>query len=362
MTATDSIREIAIRPVVAPLAEPVTTSSGTVADAPLVLIDLLTEGGVRGRAYIFAYQSFLAGSLAALTKAVAGLVIGEALVPADINRRMRDRFTLLGGTRGLAGMAVSGIDMVVWDTLARLRGMALVELLGGSATPLPAYRSLGMVRAGQAGEIAATTAEAGWRGLKVKIGWPDPAEDLEIVRALRGALPDSIDLMVDFNQSLAVPEAIARGRMLDDEGVAWIEEPVRCDDLAGCARVAAAIATPVQIGENFAGTFEMKAALDGGAAGLVMPDVQQIGGVTGWLTAAGLAAAAGVPMSSHLFIEASAHLLPVTPTRHWLEHLDIAAAIRARPVELTDGCITAPGGGGIGLEWDEDAVARWTVA
>ena len=141
--------------------------------------------------------------------------------------------------------------------------------------------------------------------------------------------------------------------------MAWIEEPVRADDHRGTADVAAALATPVQIGENFSGPFEMAEALRLRAADLVMPDVQQIGGVTGWLRAAALAQAAGVPCSSHLFIETSAHLLAVTPTCHWIEYLDVAAPVLAEPLRPVDGTLAAPSRPGLGLAWDEAAVRRY---
>jgi mandelate racemase len=144
--------------------------------------------------------------------------------------------------------------------------------------------------------------------------------------------------------------------------VAWIEEPVRADDLRGAAEVAAALQTPVQIGENFCGSFEMEEALRLRAADLVMPDVQQIGGVTGWLRAAALAHAVGVPCSSHLFIEASAHLLAVTPTCHWIEYLDVAAPVLVEPLRPVDGALAAPSRPGLGLVWDEAAVRRYLVA
>ena len=198
--------------------------------------------------------------------------------------------------------------------------------------------------------------------MKIKVGWPSLDQDLAAVRAARRALPDDTALMVDFNQSLTVAEAIRRGRALDGEGVAWIEEPVRATDFRGAAEIAAALATPVQIGENLAGPFEMGEALRLRASDLVMPDVQQMGGVTGWLRAAALAQVAGVPCSSHLFIEASAHLLAVTPTCHWIEYLDMARPVMAEPLRPVDGTLRAPSRPGLGIAWDEAAVRRYLAS
>jgi mandelate racemase len=256
---------------------------------------------------------------------------------------------------------VAGLDMAAWDALAVAAGVPLATALGGRPRPIRAYNSLGMIPAGEAADAAAKTVAAAFSGLKIKIGWPTLEEDLAVVRAARGALSDDVALMVDFNQSLTVAEAIRRGRALDTEGVAWIEEPVRADDLRGSAAVTAALSTPIQIGENLSGPFEMEEALRLGAADLVMPDVQQIGGVTGWLRAAALSHAAGIPCSSHLFIEASAHLLAVTPTCDWIEYLDVAAPVLAEPLRPVDGALGAPSRSGLGLAWDEAAVRRYAI-
>jgi len=355
------VRDVHARVVDAPLATPVRTASGSVTQALLVLIDLHTDEGISGRAYLFAYQALALRPLRDLVRGLGETIKGHRVAPVDLDRAMRARFTLFGGARGLQGLAVAGIDMAAWDALAISAGLPLAQLLGGAPRPIPAYNSLGMLAADEAFDEAAKTVAAGFRGLKIKIGWPSLAQDLAVVRAARRVLADDVALMVDFNQSLTVAEALRRGRALDGEGLAWIEEPVRADDHRGSAAVAEALATPVQIGENFTGPFDMAEALRLGAADLVMPDVQQIGGVTGWLRAAALAQAAGVPCSSHLFIEASAHLLAVTPTCHWIEYLDVATPVLAEPIRPVDGMLTAPTRPGFGLAWDEAAVRRYAL-
>ena len=349
------IREVQARAVIAPLDPPVRTASGHVTQAPLLLIDLATDEGVVGRSYLFGYHSFTLAPLRELVLALGEMIKDDQVAPVDLERKMRARMTLFG-TRGLQGMAVAGIDVAAWDALAVCAGVPLANLLGGRPRPIPAYNSLGMIPPGEAADAA-----AGFKAMKVKIGWPTLAEDLAVVRAARKYLGEDAALMVDFNQSLATPEAIRRGRVLDGEGVSWIEEPVRADDYRGAAEIAAQVATPIQIGENFNGVHEMELALSLKACDLVMPDPQQIGGVTGWLRAAALAQAAGVPCSSHIFIEVSAHLLAVTPTCHYIEYLDVAAPVLAEPLRPVDGTIQAPAGPGIGLGWNEKAVERYRV-
>ena len=168
--------------------------------------------------------------------------------------------------------------------------------------------------------------------------------------------------MVDFNQALSVPEALARGRAIDGEGIAWIEEPIRHDDFRGCADLARALTTPVQIGENFSLPEQMAEAIDAKASDFVMPDLERIGGVTGWRRAASLAAERKLPMSSHLFPETSAHLLAVTPTCHYLEYVDWADAILEEPLRIVGGEAVIPDRPGNGLSWDEKAVKRCLMA
>ena len=149
----------------------------------------------------------------------------------------------------------------------------------------------------------------------------------ETLAAVREIIGDEVRLMVDYNQSLTVPEAVRRIERLADYDLHWVEEPVPAEDLAGHAAVRAVSPVPIQTGENWWFPQDMAKAIAAQACDLAMPDIMKIGGVTGWLRAAGQAEAASLPVSSHIFIEASAHVLAVTPTCHWLEYLDIAAGV-----------------------------------
>jgi mandelate racemase len=166
---------------------------------------------------------------------------------------------------------------------------------------------------------------------------------------------------VDYNQALSADEAMVRGRTLDSENIAWLEEPIRHDDYAGAAALARALTVPVQIGENFSLMAGMEAALDAKACDLVMPDLERIGGVTGWQGAAALASARGIKMSSHLYPEASAHLLAVTPTAHYLEYVDWLDKVVEEPLQIVDGEAVISDRPGTGIVWDRKAVERYRV-
>jgi mandelate racemase len=358
-----TVRRIRATCVEVPMKLPLGTSAGTIRSAPLLLIDLETEEGVTGRSYLFCYLSAVAPAIATVLGEVERSVKGERVAPADLWEKLARRFKLIG-VQGIVRMAMAGFDVACWDTLALAAGKPLVALLGGERRPIPAYNSngLGLMAPEAAADEAEKLLAGGFRAVKLRLGNATLAADLAALRAVRKRLPDGVKLMVDFNQALSLAEALKRCRAIDGEGVFWIEEPIRHDDYRGCAELARELTTPVQIGENFSLPGQMAEALAAGACDLVMPDLERIGGVTGWQRAASLAAERAVPMSSHLFPEASAHLLAVTPTCHFLEYVDWADAILAEPLAIVDGAAVIPARPGTGVVWDEKAVKRYRMA
>ncbi|MCA0240927.1 MAG: mandelate racemase [Proteobacteria bacterium] len=353
------ITALAARAVNVPLEFPVRTSVGIVATSPLVLVDLHTDAGVTGRSYVFTYTPLALQATKTLLESFGAAIVGQPLAPFDIDQWFASRLRLLGRP-GLAIMACAGIDMAVWDALALHQGVPLVTLLGGTPRELPAYDSHSMDGLDLGVRRAAAAAAAGYRAIKTKIGYPSLQQDLAIVRALRAAVGPDVQIMVDYNQGLTVPEAQRRIQALREEQVAWVEEPTVQEDLAGHARLRQH-GLPIQMGENWCGPLEMQRAIEAGACDLAMPDAMKIGGVTGWLRAASIAQAAGVPMSSHIFPEVSVHLLAVTPTAHWLERMDLAGAVLARPLTFADGKAVCPHEPGTGIDWNEEAVARFAA-
>jgi len=360
-SGTLTIRALRARAVEVPLARPLTTSAGVIATAPLALVDLLTEEDVTGCAYVFCYTPPALAPVARLLAELEPLVRGDRLAPVALERKLQAAFRLLG-PQGLTGIALAAIDMAAWDALAKARGLPLVRLLGGEPRPIRAYDSRGLDGPDQAVADAEAAGAAGFGAIKVKVGYLDASADLGVVRAIRQASGDRLRVMVDYNQCLTVPEAVARARTLDPEGLAWIEEPTLAHDFAGHARIARDVATPIQLGENLWGPPDLARSIAAGASDCVMLDVMKIGGVTGWLRGAALAEAAGLPASSHIFPEISAHLLPVTPTCDWLEYLDVARPVLGEPVEVRAGSVTASEAPGSGIAWDEDAVRRYQAS
>lgn len=358
MSTPLTVQSMNVRAVDVPIA-PLRTASGTIVSSPLVLLDVTFADGIVGRSYIFAYTRTCLQPLAGLLENFSPLILGQEGAPLAIDASLRAAFRLVG-TGGLMAMALGGLDMALWDAHAKRQGQPLAQVLGGRLRETPAYWSAGMCDVVEARRAAETALAHGCRALKIKIGFPELAGDLAAIRAVREVGGASLELMVDYNQSLAVPEAQRRIRRLDDEGLLWIEEPVRADDFAGHAALAREARTALQLGENWSSVHEMALSVAAGASDLAMVDIMKIGGVTGWRDAATLAQIHGLPVSSHLFPEFSAHLLAVTPTAHWLEFIDFAGAILREPTRVERGRVRFSDAPGAGIEWNEAAVERFS--
>jgi mandelate racemase len=338
-----TIRAIRSIGVEVPMTYALGTSRGVITKAPLLLIDLETEEGVTGRSYLWCYFPAAMPAIAKILEEVARVVGGERLAPADLWSKLAERFALIG-VQGIVRMAMAGFDVAAWDALAIAAGCPLAMLIGSKPKRIPAYNScgLGLMAPQRVADEAEKLLAGGFRAVKLRLGYPTLKDDLAALHAVKKRLGSEIAVMVDYNQALSLAQALERGRALDQEGIYWLEEPIRHDDYAGNATLARELKTPIQIGENFSESAAMAVALAAGAADYVMPDLERIGGVTGWLRAAALAASHRVAMSSHLFPEVSAHLLAATPTAHFLEYVDWADKILAEPLEIVDGCAVVP--------------------
>ncbi len=354
-----TLKSLTARPVVLKLERPVVARIATITDWPLILIDLETEEGIVGRAYLEPYTPKAIRYLVPALRDLGEMLKGHSVSPLDLYGKARKSLHFVG-YEGMSMIAVSGVDMAAWDAVAKAADIPLCVLLGGSVGPVKAYNSNGLWLKSPtetAEEAIALRDEGGFKGLKLRLGREPATEDLATIEEVRKVLGADVELMIDFNQGLDLAEAMQRCGQIDDLGLAWIEEPIVYDNLDGYAKLAADLRTPIQIGENFYGPRELHKALQRNACDLVMPDFMRIGGVTGWLRAASIAGAWGVPMSTHLYPEVAAHVMRVTETAHWLEWQNWADPILQRPYEIKDSNLRIPDVPGVGLEWDEDVVA-----
>jgi mandelate racemase len=356
---TLTVKSIRARPVQLKLKRSVVARIATLTDWPLILIDLYTEEGVVGHAYLEPYITKSMRYLIPALHDLGEMLKGRRLAPIDFYEAARKSLHFIG-YEGMSMIAVAGLDIAAWDALAKAAGVPLCVLLGGSIGAVPAYNSNGLwLRSPKevASEAVELRDEGGFKSLKLRLGRERLADDIATIDAVRKAVGSEINLMVDFNQGLHLGEALERCHAIDDLGLTWIEEPIVYDHLEGYARLTADLGTPVQIGENFYGPRSLYTALQMKACDYVMPDFMRIGGVTGWQRAAAIAGTAGIPISTHLYPEVAAHALRVSETAHWLEWQDWANPVLQRPYEVEDGKLHIPDVPGIGLEWDEKAVA-----
>jgi len=358
-SALPLIEKITATAVDVPLARPIKTSVGTIPSSPLVLIEVVAAHDIVGRSYIFGYTPVTLRPLVALLENLEALLVGKSISPVERQRDFTATFRLLG-RQGLLGMAISGLDMALWDALGKHQDQSVCRLLGGEERPVPAYDSYGAIDPDQDLGLMEKAVARGFAGVKIKLGHGGLADDVATVAAVREVIGPDTRLMVDYNQSLTVPEATRRIDRLADYDLQWVEEPVPAEDLAGHATVRAASPVGIQTGENWWFPEDLARAIAAEASDFAMLDIMKIGGVTGWMRAAGLAAGASLPVSSHLFIEASAHVLAVTPGAHFLEYLDIAGALLKAPLPLEDGKLR-PRGPGLGIEWDPKTVAKYSL-
>jgi mandelate racemase len=208
-----SVRAVGVK---VPMRFALGTSAQTVREAPLLLVDLETEEGVTGHAYQFCYLPAAAPAIAILLEEVLRVVKGDPIEPDSLWAKLTKHFTLIG-VQGIVRAAMALFDVACWDALARAASVPLAAFLGGVPRPVPAYNScgLGLMEPAAVADEARKLLAGGFRAVKLRLGYPTLEGDLAALRAVRGAVPKEILVMVDYNQALPVEEAIRRGRALD---------------------------------------------------------------------------------------------------------------------------------------------------
>src|SRR5947199_181349 len=223
MTADPTLPQLTIRAVRSigvevPMTYALGTSQARITKAPLLLIDLETEEGVTGRAYLFCYLRATVPAMVAMLDEIGRMVEGDRVVPAALWSKLAQRFMLIG-VQGVVRMAIAGLDVAAWDALAIAAGVPLATFLGGKPEPVLAYNScgLGLMAPDEVADEAAKLLGRGFRAVKLRLGYPTLKEDLVAVHAVRRRIGDDIALMVDYNQELSVTADLERGRRPDQE-------------------------------------------------------------------------------------------------------------------------------------------------
>lgn len=320
-----------------------------------LLVDVRTEDDLGGSAYVAGFTRGKARALRAMVEELAPMVIGlEVTETARAWERMRRACRLLGAS-GAGTFALSAIDIALWDAKARSFASPLHRLLGSAQDEVRAYASDGCWLSAdplQTADEAATFVEEGFASVKVRVGRPHPEVDLSVLDEVRAAVGPDVDLLIDANQGWDLPTARRFGRELESRSIDWFEEPIVAEDLRGLRRLQRELPLRIAAGESSSLPEGIVDLVHRGQVSIVMPDLQRVGGVTGWLRASGVAESTGRQLSSHLFPEVSVHLLAASPGAGPLEYVSWMAPFLVEPLTIEDGVAEVPDRPGLGIEFD----------
>jgi D-arabinonate dehydratase len=336
-----------------PFTDPPKTGFLTLEMIDLLIVEIETAEGVVGTGHLHP----LAGGMRTLDMCIhemlKPLLIGEDALDVEALWRKMWRATFIQGRMGITVMAMSALDIALWDAVGRAQGKPLWRLWGGRPDPLPIYGSGCFRGLGQDGMIekAKRYVDQGFSSIKMQVAHCfTHDQDVENVRAMRDALGDDIEILVDVNQGWSVEEAIEVGRRLDDVGIGWLEEPVIADDFEGYHKVADAIRTPVVGGENHFTHHDLKPFFASGKIPILQPDIMR-GGYTELRVIAEHAAQAGLTIAPHMFPELSTHLVASIANPSWLEYMGWYDHLWVEPVLPENGLMTPPDRPGHGLDF-----------
>ncbi len=287
--------------------------------------------------------------------AVLAHLVSDELGPAIVGddafqiRAIRDklwRLTDYHGTVGLALMGIAGIDIALWDAVGKAVGQPVWRLLGACRDRVPTYAMVGWLNYSldELKRICTKAMAQGFRGVKIKVGAPTLDEDVARIEAARAALGKEALVMVDANQVFTAAEALRRGRVYEELGCSWFEEPLRADDADGLAHLARELTIPIASGENNFGKRQFRDLFERRAVDIVQPDIRRAGGLTECLEIGAMADAFNVPYASH-GSGAHLHVLAALPNAIFLES---GLLPDGSPVHLVDGCYPLPETPGIG--------------
>ena len=259
------------------------------------------------------------------------------------------RETEYHGSFGLTMFGIAAIDTALWDCLGKARGVPCWQMWGGVHRRIPAYAMVGWLNYSdeEVQGICAKAVAQGFRGVKIKVGYPTLAEDIKRVKVVREAIGSDVDLMVDANQSLTTAEAICRGRAFEDLGCLWWEEPIPADDIDGYAELADSLDIPVATGENLYTLYDFARFLRHDAVDIIQPDLRRAGGPTALLQIGTMADAFRRSYASHGGGAVQLNVMACLPN---VIYLETGLLSPDSPLKLVDGCAMIPGGSGFAWE------------
>lgn len=358
------LEKITIRAVNVPLNKPVIAHLGTFEKWPFLCLDAHTNKGLIGKSYIGPYLVDQLPVIAKCIEALSKPFLNQEIKPYNFFEEGFKKISLLG-YQGISIYALAALDIAFWDVYAKAANMPLACLLGSDLKPVKTYNSRGLWLI-PLNEIEKETNDllenGSFNAVKVRIGRNKLKDDIYVIEKIRKTGGENLVIMSDFNQCYDYDTALKRMNELDDIGLYWFEEPINYRNFNDCAKLSSRIKTPISIGENFHGPYDLVNSIKANASTYIMPDLMRIGGVSGWLKSASIAEAYNLKFSTHLFPEVSAHLMNLTPTAHWLEWVDWANPIlQDTGFRVENGKYYIPDIPGTGIEWNDTNIEKYKV-
>lgn len=325
-----------------------------------VLVTLHCSDGSSGTGYTYTIGTGGSSIVALLKDHLAPRLIGQA--PENYERIWQDllRHTNATAVGAITSLALAAVDSAIWDRNCRHAGLPLWRMIGGAQVSVPVYTTEGgwlHLSPGELVELTLKAKEQGFLGAKIKVGKRHVAEDMARLTAVREAVGDAFDIMVDANQSFSAAEAIRRAQAYSEVGIAWLEEPLPAQNISAHRQLVAHTSVPIAVGESMydPGQFGEYLKLD--ACSIVQPDVARVGGITPWLKVAHLAQTLGVVVCPHFLMELHVSLCAATPNAAWVEYIPQLDDLTHSRIVIKDGYALPPEQAGIGIEWDWKRIA-----
>jgi len=330
-----------------------------------VTMRIETADGIEGNGATF-FGGALSATLKLAVDQLGAMTIGDDPLRGEAILQKLRAAAASAGPGGIVALAISAIDMALWDIKGKLLGQSLATMLGAARDKVPTYASGALVRTYSIDVIlrsAQTLVERGFKQMKTQMALPGevtPAQEAERARLTREAVGPDIDLMCDINQRWSVNQAIDIGRRVEEVHFYWLEDVTVHDDYTGLARVADALATPLASGECLYGITPFRHTIEAHAADILMIDLIRVGGISNWMKVAALAEAFNLPVVSHLFPELHVHLISAAPNGLTVEYMPWSFRLWEEVPVPVKGQLAVPNKPGLGLEFSRD-IERYVV-
>jgi L-alanine-DL-glutamate epimerase-like enolase superfamily enzyme len=334
---------------------------------PFVLVEVATDTGIVGIGLTL-YGGPLTGSLRRAVGELGELIIGsDPMRTEEVSSGLRAEIGLMCGPGGIFLLALSALDIALWDIKGKALDQPLWKLLGGARETVDTYAS-GSLRRGlnedETAVVAKRLLDQGFRAMKAQLGLPGnptPAQEVRRMQTIREVVGPDVKLMADARQKWRVEQAIDIGQRMQEVGLFWLEDVTACDDYQGLSTVNSLITTPIAGGEFLWGPSQFRQMVIHRSVDYVMIDTCRVGGITQWMKVAGMAEAFNMPVLSHVMPEINAHLIAATPNGVTVEYMPWTLKLFHETPLLTNGQLIMPNRPGLGLELDQEVVARYRV-